>query len=206
MRDRTREVGVFAAGLVAGVVLALLLPIVISKISGLVPDSDDPLDYVTVVDPTAPISPRLSAVAKRLDLSTDVDWRATLLERSTVVSRRSTLTPAALKALEKSVTVPDAEQFELLGVVSNLDSPKSVRTNGAFYMVALSRQAPAETWLREDHRIFADDAMEKTRVTYQAGALIFYYAPVGTADYSQAIRRYVGEVVRCPRDTSACPE
>lgn len=205
MRDVWRDIRIFAGGLLLGVVLALLVPVAIRAISGLTPDTGDELDYVTVVSDVDPLTPRLSVVAARLDSSTGLAWQAPLLSRSSIPSQPTTLTAERIAQLSAVVTVPDVEPYSVDGVMTNLASEDSVRVNGAFYLVSVNRLAPAQDWLLENNRIFVDDAQERARRTFRAGSLIIYYAPTGEADRTDAIRRYVNEVVRCPRALGPCP-
>ncbi|WP_182377986.1 hypothetical protein [Nocardioides sp. WS12] len=205
MKDVWRDIRIFVGGLLVGVVLAVLVPLAIRAISDLTPETGDDLDYVTVVSDVDPLTPRLSVVAARLDSSTGLAWQAPLLSVSTIPSQPTTLTADRIAQLAAAVTVPDVEAYSVDGVVTNLLSEDSVRANGAFYLVSVTRLGPAQDWLLENNRIFVDDAQERARETFRAGSLIFYYAPTGEVDHTDAIRRYVNEVVRCPRALGPCP-
>lgn len=205
MRGPVRDVGVFFAGLVAGVVLALLVPFVIDKINALVPDNEGPLDYATIVDPEAPTSISLTEAIERLDATATATWQLRLLEDTRTTFDKPTLTPAAAAALAPRVRVPNLDP-KLVALATNLDSPESVRQNGVFYLLYFSGPSRAKDWLWEDPTIFTDDATDRARSTYQAGPVVVYYANTGEVDHTQEIRRYVGELVRCPTEAGPCPE
>lgn len=206
MRGPVRDVGVFFAGLVAGVVLALLVPFVIDKIDGLVPDNDGPLAYATIVDAEAPTSISLPEAITRLDGSTTATWQLELLEDTRTNVDKPTLTPAAAQALAPRVRVPRLDDATLVALATNVDSDESVRRNGVFYLLYFSGPSRAKDWLWDDPEIFTDESTEGERSTYQAGPVVVYYADTGEVDHTAEIRRYVGELVRCPNDAGPCPE
>lgn len=206
MRGPVRDVGVFFTGLVAGVVLALLVPFVIDKIGGLVPDDDDPLAYATVVDAEAPTSISLPDALSRLDATTSATWQLELLEDTRTNVDKPTLTPAAAQALAPRIRLPRLDDASLVAIATNLDSAESVRQHGAFSLLYFSGPSRAQDWLWDDPEIFTDERTEGARSTYQAGPVVVYYAATGAVDHTAEIRRYVGELVRCPNDAGPCPE
>lgn len=206
MTGHLRDAKLFLSGLAIGIVLTLAVPYVLGRINDLVPDRGSPLDYADVVDPLAPTAVRLPEAVKRLDRTTGATWRLELLEDTRTLVAKPTLVPRAARALSDRANVPPLDDASLVALATNLDAPGSVRRNGVFYLLYFSGPSRAKDWLWNDPDIFTDEATEKARETFQAGPVVVYYAPTGTVDHSETIRRYVGELVRCPNDAGPCPE
>lgn len=201
-----RDAKLFLAGLALGIVLTLAVPWVLGRINDLVPERSSPLDYVSVVDPMAPTGVRLPEAVVRLDRTTEADWQLELLEDTRTNVDTPSLTPAAVKGLSDRVNLPRLDDETLVAVATNLDAPKSLRRNGVFVLLYFTGPSRAKDWLWDDPEVFAADATEQARTTFQAGPVVVYYAPTGAADHSAAIRQYVGELVRCPNDAGPCPQ
>lgn len=202
---KLRNAGWFAAGLVCGVVLAIAVPFIVSKINSLVPDRKDPLDYVTIIDTTSPQAANLDAVLTRFDRTTKATWSLRVLERDFTTFDRPTLVPKAVDRMSRFVKVPPLEGPFLRAVATNAAAAPSVRKDGMVHVVWFSGGLPAKRWLWEDPTIFLDPKAEAARTTFQAGPFVVYYAPVGEVDHTAEIERFLQEIVQCPTDSGPCP-
>lgn len=168
---------------------------------------DNPLDYVTIVHRQQPPSTAPAAWAPRLDKQAGVDTGVVVRhDWGGKPSDGRYASDAAYRArLGRQVTLPEAPDYRVLGVLSNLTDPAAVKRFGSFYAIWFQTPVDTEKWLMADPEIFTDAAAEGDRRTWWAGFYAVYYAPPADGmDHGDQVDAWVRSITACPNGERGC--
>ncbi|HSV38948.1 MAG TPA: hypothetical protein VLI04_09330 [Nocardioidaceae bacterium] len=184
------------------VVLALLVPVGVflanRNINIGLGIQADPLEYVHVVDKGRPIAAQIGGLLQQLDMTTGFRWDAVAYQDWDPAAGASYADNArAQRTVSRSVRLPKAADYGVIGVATNLERVGSGARDGALYVIWFNTPADAENWLLTDPSIFTDSEVEARRTTYWAGKFAVYYAPpIEGRDWSPEVQRVVEEFAR----------
>lgn len=164
---------------------------------------ESPLDYVTVVSETEPITGDPDAMERRLRRESDADWGLRQLFIGIPGGPESL--PQHAARLRERVNLPEGDRWRLSAALTNLLEGRPVARYGRLVVVWFQGSNNAEDWLLDDPAIFPDAAVEDARETWWAGTFVVYYSPEGAAtDHTAAIDQWVRAIRVCPTHANPC--
>ncbi|WP_203336424.1 hypothetical protein [Nocardioides limicola] len=187
---------------VVGALVGIVGTIGFGQLSGSLRVVGDPLDYVTVVDRSRPVTARPERMIERLETDSGVDWSLRLFQDLDAFYGGESLREHR-EELSARAVLADPETWRTLGVLSNVLDPEAAGEHGSLHVIWFSLATSARTWLVNDPVVFIDATVEEGRRTWWTGSFVAYYSP-GEQDHTDAVDDWVRKVTYCATHADPC--